>query len=232
MKVALSLIGCSIFRGPGSSLLAYSHGRPRKGETMALPSPRYGGGITVEEAIRSRRTVRSYAPTPISLEQLSQLLFAAQGITEEGGFKRAAPSGGALYPIDIYSVVGKGGVKGLDSAIYHYIPETHNLKKVASGDRRELIAGAALYQMWMAEAPVNFVVTAEYSRICVKYGNRGVRYAMIEAGHVGQNIFLQAEALGLRAGIVGAFEDRKVIKVMEIPSTHQPLLIMPVGFQG
>ncbi|MBW1863689.1 MAG: nitroreductase family protein, partial [Deltaproteobacteria bacterium] len=88
---------------------------------------------------------------------------------------------------------------------------------------------ASLQQMWMAGAPVNFVITAEYSRIRSKYGERGIRYAMVEAGHVGQNLFLQAEALGLKAGIVGAFEDMKVINVLGIPREHEPLLIMPIG---
>jgi SagB-type dehydrogenase family enzyme len=84
--------------------------------------------------------------------------------------------------------------------------------------------------MWMAKAPINLVITAEYSRVAVKYGNRGIRYAMIEAGHIGQNLFLQAEALGLKAGIVGAFHDKELIEIMEIPRTHEPLLIMSVGY--
>lgn len=93
------------------------------------------------------------------------------------------------------------------------------------------MAEASLSQKWMARAPLNLMITAEYSRICGRYGERGVRYAMIEAGHIGQNIFLQAEALGLGAGIVGAFQDERVIKTIKIPSNHEPLLIMPVGYK-
>ncbi len=197
---------------------------------MILPHPNYDGNISVEKAIKSRRTVRSFSSRPLQLAHLSQLFFSAQGITEDGGFKRAAPSGGALYPLDVYAVVGKGAVEGLDPAVYHYISSSHKITTIATGDRRGLLAKAALHQMWMADAPVNFVITAEYARICSKYGQRGVRYAIIEAGHVGQNIFLQAEALGLKAGIVGAFNDREVIRVMEIPSEHEPLLVMPAGF--
>ena len=197
---------------------------------MILPHPNYDGNISVEKAIKSRRTVRSFSSRPLQLAHLSQLFFAAQGITEDGGFKRAAPSGGALYPLDVYAVVGKGAVEGLDPAVYHYVPSSHKITTIATGDRRGLLATAALHQMWMAHAPVNFVITAEYARICSKYGQRGVRYAIIEAGHVGQNLFLQAEALGLKAGIVGAFNDREVTRVMEIPPEHEPLLIMPVGF--
>ena len=196
---------------------------------MELPSPRIRGEISLEEAVKGRRTVRTFTGKPLSLEQLAQLLWAAQGITEERGRKRAAPSGGALYPMDIYVLVGKEGVKGVDAGIYHYDPGDHALSKVHEGDQGEALARAALGQMWMAGAPVNFVIAAEYSRICIKYGDRGVRYAMIEAGHIGQNVFLQAQALGLSAGIVGAFRDRDVQKVTGIPGSHEPLLIMPVG---
>ncbi len=102
---------------------------------------------------------------------------------------------------------------------------------VTKGDRRKEIASVALYQMWMAKAPVIFLITAEYQRITGKYGERGIRYALIEVGHVGQNLFLQAEALGLGAGIVGAFYDLEVSKVAGLPPKHEPLLIMPVGYK-
>ncbi|MBW2031319.1 MAG: SagB/ThcOx family dehydrogenase [Deltaproteobacteria bacterium] len=199
---------------------------------MILPKPNQEGSVSVEKAIKSRRTVRSFSSRQIKVEQFSQLLFAAQGITQKESFKRAAPSGGALYPIDIYAVVGEKGVEGFDAAIYHYVPSGHKIELVGPGDKREQIANASLYQMWMAQPPLNLVITAEYARICSKYGDRGVRYAMVEAGHVGQNIFLQAEAQGLKAGIVGAFNDAEIIKVMGIPKSHEPLLIMPVGYKA
>ncbi|MBW2102186.1 MAG: SagB/ThcOx family dehydrogenase [Deltaproteobacteria bacterium] len=186
----------------------------KEGPMMLLPKPAHEGSLFVEEAIKRRRTVRSFSSRPMKKQDLSKLLYAAQGITEDHGFKRAAPSGGALYPLDVYTVVGDKG------------------EHVTKGDRKEELAKASLHQMWMAKPPLNFVITAQYSRICSKYGDRGVRYAMIEAGHVGQNIFLQAEALGLKAGIVGAFEDMKVINVLGIPKKHEPLLIMPVGYRA
>ncbi len=198
---------------------------------MKLPSPLFDGRISVENAIKRRRTIRSFREEPLKLEHLSQLLWAAQGITEEGGFKRAAPSGGALYPMDVYVVVGKGGVIGLSEAVYHYEPEGHLIKSVKEGDLRVALGRASLSQMWMAQGPVMFVITAEYRRICIKYGDRGIRYAIIEAGHIGQNLFLQAEALGLRAGIVGAFYDSDVIEVLGIPKNYEPLLIMPIGWE-
>ena len=197
---------------------------------MNLPKPKLNGGVSVEQAIKHRRTIRSYLSKPLTLEQLSQLFWAAQGITEDRGYKRSAPSGGALYPMDIYAVVGDNGVNGLTPGIYHYDPHKHAAVLITEGDVRQDVATASLSQMWMAKAPLNLVITSEYSRITRKYGTRGERYAIIEAGHIGQNIFLQAEALGLRAGIVGAFHDNDVIRVMKITGSHEPLLILPVGY--
>jgi len=203
----------------------------RMDHRMNLPKPRLIGDVSVEEAIKHRRTIRSYLLKPLSTDQLSQIFWAAQGITEDRGYKRSAPSGGALYPMDIYAVVGDNGVQGMKAGIYHYDPHNHAAMLVTEGDFRADVAKASLSQMWMARAPLNLVITSEYRRITSKYGSRGERYAMIEAGHIGQNIFLQAEALGLRAGIVGAFHDKDVIRIMKIDRSHEPLLILPVGYE-
>lgn len=198
---------------------------------MRLPEPRIEGEVPLERTIRTRRTIRSFTSKKLTLEQIAQLLWAAQGVTGDRGFKRAAPSAGALYPMDLYAVAGANGVEGLETGIYHYNSGEHALSLVTEGDLRRVVATASLSQMWMAEPPLNLVITAEYDRISIKYGNRGGRYAMIEAGHIGQNIFLQAEALGLGAGIVGAFDDKDVMRVMRLPPSHEPLLIMPVGYK-
>ena len=225
------LTGAAGFRWM-NPFMAVSAASKEKDITMILPEPFNKGSLSVEEAIKSRRTVRSFSSKTIKQEDLSRLLYTAQGITEDRGFKRAVASGGALYPLDVYAVVGDKAVEGLDAGVYHYIPAGHKIESVIAGDRRRQLAGASLSQLWMAGAPVNLVITAEYSRICSKYGDRGIRYAMIEAGHAGQNIFLQAEALGLKTGIVGAFDDGNVINVLGIPESHEPLLIMPVGYQA
>lgn len=196
---------------------------------MRLPTPRYDGGLSVERAIKTRRTVRSYRAEKLSLGMLSQLLWAAQGVTGRLGRKRAAPSAGALYPMDVYAVVGENCVKGVDAGNYHYEPGPHGLAPVTAGDLRQVVAGAALSQKWMARAPINIVITSEYKRITGKYGKRGIRYAMIEAGHIGQNVFLQALSLGLKAGIVGAFHDQDLSRALKLPMTHEPLLVLPVG---
>ena len=201
-----------------------------RGGTMKLPSPQTIGKVSVEQAIKQRRTFRSFQSKALDFGQLSQLLWAAQGITADRGFLRAAPSAGALYPMDVYAVVGEEGVSGIEAGVYHYEPRKHRLSVASGGDVRHLMARAALSQKWMARAPVSIVITAEYRRITTKYGNRGPRYAMIEAGHIGQNIFLQSEALDLKAGIVGAFDDKSLNRVLNIPLSHEPLLVLPIGY--
>ena len=198
---------------------------------MKLPPPALDGDVSLERTIKNRRTIRSFYSDKLSLKQLSQLLWSAQGITDERGLKRAAASGGALYPMDIYAAVGREGVEDLKEGVYAYKPEGHEVTLLSQGDLRRELAQASLGQMWMAEAPLSIVIAAEYRRICGRYGERGVRYAIMEFGHIAQNVFLQAEALGLGAGIVGAFHDERVSSVLNTPEGHEPLLIMPVGYK-
>ena len=197
---------------------------------MKLPNAKTRGTLSLEQVVFERRTTRSYASKTLSLEQLAQLLWAAQGITGKKGNFRAAPSAGALYPMDVYVVIGKNGVVKIEAGVYHYEAQRHLLSQVIKKDLRNDVAKAALSQMWIARAPVSFIITAEYNRMGVKYGSRGERYAMIEAGHICQNLFLQAEALKLKAGIVGAFHDKKLNKILDLPRAHEPLLIMPAGY--
>jgi SagB-type dehydrogenase family enzyme len=198
---------------------------------MKLPDPQLEGGVSLEQTIVWRRTIRSFSKKTVPLFFFSQLAWAAQGVTGADKLKRSAPSAGALYPMDVYAALGQDSVEGLNAGIYHYHPQAHAIKLKTQGDLRQPLAEASLHQMWMARAPINFIITAEYQRITGKYGRRGRRYAMIEAGHIGQNIFLQAVALGLTAGIVGAYDDHKVSRVLAITDSHEPLLIMPVGYQ-
>ncbi len=199
--------------------------------SISLPKPSFDGKISVEKAIKGRRTVRDFEEKSLSLGQLSQLLWAGQGVTDSLERKRAVPSAGALYPLDIYVLIGEKGVEKMEGGVYRYLPKEHSLLRIAKGDRRREIALASLSQMWMARPPVIFIITAEYRRITGKYGERGIRYALIEVGHAGQNLFLQAEALGLGAGIVGAFKDSEVSSIAGLPPQHEPLLIMPVGYK-
>lgn len=213
------------------SLAIAGWSRPPQTGDIKLAPPAYDGKVSVERAIRERRTVRNFRPTFLNADNLAQLLWAAQGITDEQRGLRSAPSAGARYPLDVYAVVGDGGVEGVNAGVYRYHPLGHALELVMKGDRRQDVAHAALGQTWVAGAPVVFVITAEYERITQKYADRGIRYAIMEAGHAGENIFLQAGALGLGAGIVGAFRDESVVEAIGAPKVSKPLIIIPVGYR-
>jgi SagB-type dehydrogenase family enzyme len=196
--------------------------------TISLPEPRLKGEMSLEEAILERRSTRDFKDSPLTMAEVSQILWAAQGITDETGL-RAAPSAGALYPLDLYLVVGEQGVEGLGEGVYHYLPQGHSLELSLQGDLRQTLARLSLDQTFIAEAPVSFLITAEYERTTWKYGDRGVRYVDMEAGHVAQNVYLQAEALGLGTVTVGAFEDEKIAEALDLPSSYRPLYVMPIG---
>lgn len=197
---------------------------------VELPSPSYKGSMSVEEAIKLRRSIRDYQDKPLSLDQVSQLLWAGQGITE--GIKRAAPSAGATYPLTLYVMVGDNSVTGMAAGIYEYTPKTHSLALVKAGDFRQKLADACLYQIFIAEAPVVIIIAAEYEKTTARYGERGKRYVHMEAGHVGENIYLQAVALNLGTVVVGAFLDVDVAEVVGLPEEQVPLYVMPVGYPG
>lgn len=166
------------------------------------------------------------ATAPLSLQHLSQLLWAAQGITgPDGG--RAAPSAGALYPLELYVVAGD--VDSLTPGVYRYAPERHELIKHAGDDRREALAAAALGQSWVQRAPAVLVLAGVYERSAAKYGSRARRYTHMEAGHAAQNVYLQATAVKLATVIVGAFDDEAVRETLGLPADHAPLGLMPVG---
>jgi SagB-type dehydrogenase family enzyme len=199
-------------------------------ELVRLPQPSLKGPVSLEETLQARRTVRLFASRSLDLKQVSQLLWATQGVTDPRGL-RTAPSAGATYPLEIYLVAGERGVTGLAPGIYRYRPENHALELTLKGDHRATVARACLAQSWMAGAPIMVVFAAEFRRCTARYGERGVMYTHMEVGHAGQNLFLQAEALGLGAGIVGAFTDQAVSQTLKLPREHEPLLLMPVGYK-
>jgi len=191
---------------------------------ITLPAVKIQGTMSVEEAILKRRSVRDYADEALTLAQVSQLLWAAQGITAPWG-GRAAPSAGATFPLEVYLAARK--VRGLEPGIYRYVPQKQSLRKISAGDRTADLRAAALGQACVGTAPVNIVICADYRRTTGRYGERGVRYVHNEVGHAGQNIHLQAEALGLATVVVGAFSDEKVQEVLGVD--EDPQYIMPVG---
>ena len=195
-------------------------------QRISLPPVVSSGEMSVEEAIEQRRSVREFGGGALVLEEISQLLWAAQGITDKDGY-RAAPSAGALYPLELYVVAGD--VEGLSPGVYRYRPKSHGLDHVASGELHKSLASAALRQGWVRRAPAVLVIAGVYERSMKKYGPRGHRYTHIEVGHVAQNIYLQATALGLGTVLVGAFHDSEVQDVLSLPPDHEPLGLMPVG---
>jgi len=196
---------------------------------ISLPPPSPKGSLSLEEAIARRRSVRDFTPEPISQSQLSQILWAAQGISDTWEKLRTVPSAGATYPLEIFIVCGRNGVEGIDGGIYHYNIDRHSLTLHYAGDARLELARAALDQEFIYQAPVNIVICALYERTAMRYGARGERYVHIEVGHAGQNIYLQAAALGLATVAIGAFYDEQVREVLRLDKPYEPLYIMPVG---
>ncbi|MFH1038459.1 MAG: SagB/ThcOx family dehydrogenase [PVC group bacterium] len=203
---------------------------PETTSRISLPPPVLEGTVSLEEVIHSRRSVRSFQDRPLTLPEISQLLWAAGGKTIDGltGATRSCPSAGGIYPLFVYLVAGR--VAGLPSGLYRYEWKDHALVMLQPGDQRFHLTDAAYGQPWVASAPTSIVITADISRTASRYGERGEkRYVPMDAGHAGQNVSLQARALGLGSVIVGAFDDSRVGDVLGVKK-ETPLYIIPVGW--
>ena len=210
-------------------------------EVIQLPAPQHDSRTSVEKAISLRRSVREYADVPLPISEISQILWAAQGFTQErkepprmwnpkyewqGGL-RTAPSAGALYPMEIYLLAGN--VEGLAKGFYKFIPKNHSLKKMMSVDKRTELCNAALKQASIEKAAAVIVMAAVYERTSFKYGERAERYVHIEVGSIAENVYLQGMTLGIGTVIIGAFIDKEVKSVLQLPEDENPLAIMPLG---
>ena len=194
---------------------------------IPLPKPRLSGSMSLEEAIATRRSVRSFREAPLELHELSQLLWAAQGITQgQAGF-RTAPSAGATYPLEVY--IAAGSVNDLPPGLYKYKAQGHELTELAKGDFRSALHDAALRQRCVKDAPVVIIIAAVYERTIARYGERGIRYVNMEAGHSAQNVCLQAVSLRLGSVVVGAFNDESVKRALSLPQNENPLYLIPIG---
>ncbi len=191
------------------------------GTVIKLPEPNKDGVKSLEQAIAARRSRRRFLPKPLTLEQIGQLAWAAQGRDSRSGY-RTAPSAGATYPLELF-VVTKDGV-------FKYLSAEHALEGLIEGDIRSELASAAWGQEFIEAAPVTLVFAAEFSRTTDHYGQRGVRYVYMEAGHAAQNVHLQAEALGLGSVAVGAFDDASVAKVLSLPNSLEPIYMVVAGY--
>lgn len=229
--VMLASVGCERRAAPEPVSAAGAVGRSDSSEpsreggsdmkTEKLPRPAPEGVMSLEDAIRSRRSLRSFSKRQMTPEEISGLLFSAAGVTDPATGKRAAPSAGALYPIEVYAVT--------PSSISRYLPEEHALAVVREGDRRGDLSAAALGQSSVATAPLSIVLTGVVGRTAAKYGERARRYVLMEAGHIGQNALLEATAMGLNAVPVGAFDDAGVERVLGCGADESALYIICVG---
>ena len=195
-------------------------------EIFELPIPVMASGVPVEQALARRRSIRAFAEVPLTLEQLSQLLWGAQGVSHEEGF-RTAPSAGALYPLEVYVLVGD--VMGLTQGVYKYEAEAHRLTRTGGGDLRADTARAALGQAWIADSRAIMVIAAVLRRTQVRYGERSERYVHMEAGHAAQNVYLQATAMDLGTTVVGAFDDARIHGLVGMERDELPLALLPLG---
>ena len=207
--------------------------------TYDLPAPNTDGTVSVEKTLAGRRSQRQYSDEPITLEQLSQILWAAYGISYPApatpntaapntASLRTAPSAGALYPLEIYAVAGN--VVGIEPGVYRYIAEEHKIEMTVEGDVRRQLCDAALGQAMVRQAPALLVYSGVFERTAARYGERANRYVYIELGHSAQNVYLQTEALGLGTCAIGAFADEDVRRILNLPADEQPLYIMPIGY--
>jgi len=225
LGLVLIVVGVLLFRPQPVNHLTTQNSL-QKEEKIILPQPRYQSHISIEEALLKRRSVREYKDEPLNLQEISQLLWAAQGITGAGGF-RAAPSAGALYSLKVYVM---GQIDGLAIGMYRYNPYEHSLIKIGDKDLKKELVKAVYDQTWIGKAPVNIIFTGNYEIIAQKYGNeKAPRYTHMEVGHAAQNVYLQAQSLNLATVAVGGFEIEKVKEILNLPTEEEPLYIMPIG---
>lgn len=193
---------------------------------VRLAPPQLGPAGSLNDALAKRRSVRSYGPQALALSDVSQLLWAAQGVTQAGGL-RTAPSAGALYPLELHVIVQR--VDGLPTGVYRYAPSTHALEPGFTGSAVPSLLRAAGDQPAIARACLVLAIAAVHLRTSMKYGRRASRYVAFEAGAASQNVALQAASLGLGTVVIGAFDDHAVARALQLPPGQQPLALMPVG---
>jgi SagB-type dehydrogenase family enzyme len=188
---------------------------------MALPKPNVVGLVPLEKAIERRRSVRAFGPRPLPVGTVGQLLWAGQGITSPDG-KRAAPSAGALYALELYAVT--------PAEVMHYLPQGHRAETRATPDLRPQLKALALDQSSVGAAPVVIAVAAEAGRLSERYGDRAQAYSGLEVGHAAQNILLQAVVLGLGAVPVASLDGAAAARTLGLPHGQTVVYLIPVGF--
>lgn len=191
---------------------------------VPLPPPGDFRGLYTEQAIDQRRSMRDYTGEPLTLDEFSRLLYYTGGANAErwGTLLRAAPSAGAQYPIEMYVVVHE--VEGVEPGLYHYAVREHAVDRLQEGDLRGEIVRDGLMQGFLGEANVVIVFTAIFQRLRWRYKERTYRYALLEAGHLGQNVYLAATSMGMGACAVGAFLDDNLNSMLDIDGRREAVL--------
>lgn len=196
---------------------------------IKLDSPEELPDISLPELLKRRRSHRDFTGSPLTQDELSIMLWAAFGYRERRGAGRTVPSAGAIYPVELHAILGRGCVEGLSAGVYSYLPQVHSIQSVKEGDLRDQLVKASLSQEFIGEAPVVIAISADLGKTTIYYGQRGIRYVHMDIGHIGQNIYLMAEALGLGTVAVGAFDDERVGSLIGLPKGIFPFYLMPVG---
>lgn len=227
MIIAVIFTATIFMHGCKTNMSEYEPPANNEDGIIKLPAPKLDGDVSVERALHERRSIREYADDPMTLKEISQICWAAQGITDKARSLKSAPSAGALYPLEVYVVTGS--ITELSQGVYRYLPEEHGLVRITDGDIRNELSVAGLSQSSILKAPVSLVFSAFYKKTTQKYGERGIRYVHIEAGHASQNVYLQAVSLGLGTVAIGAFNESEVRELLEMSADEQPLYIMPIG---
>jgi SagB-type dehydrogenase family enzyme len=203
-------------------MMMAKRGDQLKNKIIDLPEPEFGGSMTVAEAVARRRSHRAFAEWALSVEQVSQLCWAAQGVTDEGEGLRASPSAGGLFPMTMFVADREG--------LYEYLPHDHALRQIIEGDIRPQLQAASLGQACVGNAPLCLAITADIKHLATKYGKRAERYCILEAGHIAQNVFLQARAMDLVGVPVGAYEDDQVAAALKLPTNLTVFYLLPLGY--
>jgi len=195
---------------------------------VALPVFEPDRLMTLDEILSERKSIRQYQPKPLTLGQLSYLLWASTGVQRaEGDHEfRTAPSAGALYPIETYIIANE--VRDLEPGLYHYDIRNHELEQIGTGNLRGQVAAAALGQAMCAAAPAVFVWTAVFARSTWKYGQRAYRYIYLDAGHIAENLALAAVSLDLGTCQIGALFDNEVNSLLGVDGVEESVVYMSV----
>lgn len=221
MKVShLLILGCIAATAAFMSINFHNAQTKLARPIIRLPQPHYDSNISLEKILLARRSIRNFINTPLSEENVAQLLWATQGITSPQGF-RTAPSAGGIYPLEVYVVTNVG--------LYRYLPKEHALEQISTDDLQKIVWQNGLKQKALLEASAIFVICGDFNKTAAKYGKEAKRYVLMEAGHAAQNLLLQATSLNLGSVIIGAFNTKNLGRALNIPAQFQPLTLIAVG---